>query len=283
MLLGVVSNCWRVQLTDGVELDSLIGEAYRRGLRAIELRQTCLGRYESGDNHLPNAKFMVELPRRFTGIRFNVAVSVPFMDPAMPTDDPVFTAGKWAAQAVAGQYAPHLRLVDSQTVGSRIQEIMPHDAAQTVARLAQSLAELDGTLSVENSAQPWLWFREVFDSARKQLGAEASRLRLCFDPCNLLLVQDGSDPVQVMASLLPDEVSMIHFKQRLHNHIVPAITDGDIEWKKLVEVMNERRFAVPGLFEVDPHKRVWDYLAGSREYLRRLGLETEVSVFDREI
>ena len=46
-VLGIVSNCWKIQLDRGQTLDVLIEQAVRQGLRAVELRQGCLGEYES--------------------------------------------------------------------------------------------------------------------------------------------------------------------------------------------------------------------------------------------
>ena len=51
-ILGIVTNCFRTQLDAGAPLVDLIGEASRRGFRAIELRQTCLGEFEAGDENL---------------------------------------------------------------------------------------------------------------------------------------------------------------------------------------------------------------------------------------
>lgn len=272
MLLGLVSNCWRTQLAGGAPLDGLISEAHRRGYRAVELRQTCLGSYESGDDHLPLADALSDLPGRFPGIRFNVAVNVPFLNPQITPDNPVFAAGKWAAQAVAGEYPPHLRLVDLKTTGRPWAEKFEEEVATAIARLTSSVLEIDGVLSVENSRQPWNLFREVLHATRKQLGADAARLCLCFDPVNLLLPDDGTDPAEVAASLSAEELSMVHFKQRINGQIHPAVRDGDVDWAKQLALLEQIGYRGPGLFEVESHKHVWEYLAGSTEYLRRLGL-----------
>ena len=108
MLLGLVSNCWRTQLAEGIPLDDLITEASQQGLRAVELRQTCLGGYEQGDKPLPDAGALAALPEQFPAMRFNVAVNVPFFDPQFSAANPVFTAGRWAAQAVSGESLPLL-------------------------------------------------------------------------------------------------------------------------------------------------------------------------------
>ena len=275
MILGIVSNCWRWQLGNGESLDSLIAEAVRRDLRTVELRQNCLGHYESADHYLPDADALAELPRQFPGIRFNVAVSCPCLNPETLPDDPVFLAGKWSAQSVAGEFPPHLRLVDLDTTTEQLRQFGHVVVGSTMARLCRSLDDIDGVLSVENAFQSWTPFREAFFSARNQLGPKIDQLRLCFDPCNLLFAQDGTDPTTVTASLSADELSMVHFKQSRQGRVFPAISKGEIDWSVLVSLMDERHFSVPGLFEVEPHKRVWEYLDGSLEFLRRLGLNVE--------
>jgi hypothetical protein len=48
MIFGAITNSWRQQLADS-DLAELVREAQHRGSRHIELRQTCLGEYESGE------------------------------------------------------------------------------------------------------------------------------------------------------------------------------------------------------------------------------------------
>lgn len=275
MLLGLVSNCWRTQLDSGTPLDDLIAEASRRGYRAIELRQGSLGDYESGAPCLPDACALSELPNRFPGLRFNIAIDVPFLHPEMTPGDCVFSAGKRAAQAVAGEWPPHLRLVDLTTSAPELETTGPERAGETIVRLAESLRAIGGILSVENSRQRWNSFRAAFDLAHRQLGADLSRLRLCYDPANLLFPDDAVDPTEVTASLVPDELSMVHFKQRKDGRSYPAVCDGDIDWPSQMAALKTMHYAGPGLFEIGPHRRIWEYLAGSVNYLRRLGLTTE--------
>jgi len=270
VILGLVSNCWRRQLAEGAALETLIAEASRRGYRAIELRQTCLGRYETAGDYLPLADALAELPGQFPEIRFNVAVCVPFMNPEPASDDPVRRAGKWAAQAVSGEFPPHLRLVDLMTTGRQLQDAAPAAIGNTIARLVRSLVEIGGFLSVENSLQPWQPFREAWNCARRQLGSDAARLRLCFDPCNLLLPDDGTDPAGVTASLSADELSMVHFKQRRDGRFLPTVSDGDVDWRAQLAILKQHRYTGPGLFEIEPHKNIWDHLDESRDYLARL-------------
>jgi sugar phosphate isomerase/epimerase len=270
---GLVSNCWRKQLSKDTPLESLLGEAYKRGYHVIELRQTCLGEFEAGDEPLPLAEKMTVLPEQFPGIRFNVAVCVPFLDPQMNATDSVFTAGKWAADAVAGECPPHLRLVDLTTSGEEFEGSDLEAVVGSIVELTRSLIEIDGVLSVEHSRQPWKPFRETFSLAREQLGPDADRLRLCYDPCNLLAPGDKVNPTEVTAALDVNELSMVHFKQRRNGKPYPAVADGDIDWPEQIRILNEKHYTGPGLLEIEPHRNIWEYLEGSREYLRRCGVQ----------
>ena len=48
MIYGAITNSWRQHLEEGDLLD-LIQEAEKRGAGHVELRQTCLGNCESGE------------------------------------------------------------------------------------------------------------------------------------------------------------------------------------------------------------------------------------------
>ena len=272
MKWGLVSNCWRKQLAGGTSLEDLLGEACKRGYQVIELRQTCLGEYEAGDEPLPLSGKMTVLPEMFPGIRFNVAVCVPFLDTQVNGTHPVFTAGKWAADAVAGERPPHLRLVDLMTSGEDFERSDNKAVADQIVELTRSLIEIDGVLSIEHSRQPWKPFWETFSLAREQLGPDADRLRLCYDPCNLLAPGDKVDPCEVTAALDVNELSMVHFKQRRDGKPYPAVADGDIDWPEQIRILNEKHYTGPGLLEIEPHRNIWEYLEGSREYLRRCGM-----------
>ena len=80
MILGIVSNCWRLQLAAGVPLESLVKKAAREGYRAIEFRQGCLGEFETATEFLAecHARY-AELPPQFPDVRFNIAARVSFL------------------------------------------------------------------------------------------------------------------------------------------------------------------------------------------------------------
>jgi sugar phosphate isomerase/epimerase len=131
---------------------------------------------------------------------------------------------------------------------------------------------LDGLLSIEQSRQSWPDFRAVFDVARDELGPDAERLRLCYDPCNLLTPADGVDTAEVTRSLNPDEISMVHAKQR-SGRPLPSVADGDIDWSAQAAALRQIGYAGPLLFEIEPDTDIWNNFAISRNYLRDCGFD----------
>lgn len=258
--LGLVSNCWKVQLDSGIELDTLITDAVRRGLTAVELRQGSLGEYEAGQACVPQGDRLAELARRFPGVQFNVALSLPCLGGELSREDSLFLAGRSSVVALANGQLPHLRLVDLQTRPEQCSESSVEAAARGVVELTESIIEVEGILSIEHSRQPWPWFESVMHAARRRLGERSSRLRLCFDPCNLLLTERAEDVVGIVESIAPNDVSMIHVKQRRDGQVQPDVGDGDLDWPKLLESLRRRGHAVPVLFEIAPHVDVWVHL-----------------------
>jgi len=278
MLPGIVSNCWRVQLDAGVPLDDLLAEASGRDYRAVELRQTCLGLYETQDDHLPIAERLQDLPSRFPGIRFNIAIDVPFLTAPFDRHDSVFVTGCRAAEALAGESDPHLRLVDLSTSAEEIDRSDAEQIGASVVNLVEALMEIDGVLSIEQSRQAWDPFRRVWDTARSLLGTNADRLRLCYDPCNLLLSDrmisgHEIDPNQVTASLSAEAISMVHLKQRRGGQVCTDVRVGEIDWPQQIAIFRQIGFDGPALFEVAPHQSVWESLQESIDSLRQQGLD----------
>ena len=275
MDLGLVSNCWRVQLDKGEALEALIEKAREVGLRNIELRQGCLGEFESEDD-FPIANRLKLLPVQFPDVRFNIAICLPFMNASMSAEEWLFCAGQSAAKAVAGRFEPHLRLVDLFTAdGDWLRHPLSTSAiGRSIAALARSCISDGIQLSVENSRQHWNVFLSAFRYARKELGKHSNLLQICFDPCNLSLSGRAIDPARATRSLKSDEISMIHFKQRGDGLACDSVTDGTIRWREVIELFKEKRFSCPGLFEIESSDKVWERLASSRSYLENLGLQS---------
>ena len=277
MLLGLVSNVWNVQLTAGEDLADLVAAAARRGYRVIELRQKSLGGYESKGEHLPDVAALGVLAARFPELRFIAAYEVPFLDPGTQADHPCFEAARSVAYAVAQGGQPHLRLVDLSTTAEQLAAWGAEVAGQTIARLAATVASSGALLSVENAWQPWPLLEAAIAAARVQLGAAAYRLRVCFDPCNFAFIQEPTDAAAVLASLAPEQVGMLHFKQRSAGVLDPAVGAGYVDWPRLIPVIVARRLFNQGLFEMASHAGLWDNLERSNVYLGRLWSQTGTS------
>lgn len=258
--LGLVSNCWKVQLDSGISLDSLMTEAVRRGMTVIELRQGSLGEYEAGPTCVPQGDRLAELARRFSEVRLNVALSLPCLGGELSREDFLFLAGRSSAMALANGQSPHLRLVDLQTRPEQCLASSIESAARRLVELTAAMIEVEGVLSIEHARQPWSWFDSVMRAARRRLGERSSRLRLCFDPCNLLLTERAEDVVGIVESVAPKDVSMIHIKQRRDGQVQPNLGDGDLDWPKLLRMLRRRGHTGPVLLEIAPHAEVWSNL-----------------------
>ena len=270
MIPGIVSNCWQRQLERGIELEDLLSQALARGFGAVELRQTCLGSFEEPEGHVPKVSALGCLADRFPEIRFDLALAFPFLSPGGVVEDSLFQTGVDAARALSGRFPPHLRLVDLATTGEMLQG-SERRVAHEVVRLAESMADAGGWLSLEHSRQPWASFTQVMGEARCILGSRSHHLRLCYDPVNLLFAADRPDPSQVVGSLDVSGLSMVHLKQFQAGEVQTSIEDGEIDWKAQIAGLKRHGYRGPALFEVRSDERIWGNLERSRVYLESLG------------
>jgi len=274
MLLGLVSNVWSVQLAAGADLAELVAGAADRGYRVIELRQKSLGGYESATDQLPDVAGLATLAQRFPELRFVAAYEVPFLHPDTGPRHHYFEAAVSVARAVAREQPPHVRLVDLSTTAEQLAACGSEAAGHTIARLAAALADDATLLSVENAWQPWPLLAGAIAAARRELGTGAGRLRVCFDPCNFAFIEEPTDAAEVLASLSPEEVGMLHFKQRQNGNLQPVVGAGDVDWPRLIPVIVARRLFGQALFEMAGHERLWHNLERSSAYLRRMWRHT---------
>jgi hypothetical protein len=158
-VIGIVSNCWKVQLDQGHSLIQLIDQALASGFLAIELRQGCLGEFEAdfAEAHASETsrRRIVDLSKRFPTIDFDLAIDVPLFGGQLQIDSGHFTAGLEAAKCLARNNSPHLRLVDTST---RLRDPDPHTteaAIDVLAKMAGRLVQEGGRLSVEHAYQSW--------------------------------------------------------------------------------------------------------------------------------
>ena len=169
---------------------------------------------------------------------------------------------------MAQERQPHVRLVDLSTTAEQLAACGPD---QTIARLTAALADDDTLLSVENAWQPWPLLAAAIAAARTELGTAAARLRVCFDPCNFAFIQEPTDAAAVLASLSPEQVGMLHFKQRRDGRLEPTVGAGDVDWPRLIPVIVARRLFGQALFEMAGHERLWHNLERSSAYLQACG------------
>jgi len=273
--LGLVSNCWKVQLDSGVSLSSLVERASLEGFRFVELRQGCLGECEDSETRLPNAGVLKKLAQNFPEITFDLAVELPvfseFIDVSSKTADAMLRG----ARAISENDRPaHLRIVDlvSKAVPHGRADAVVANAAFYLEDVVESLRNLKaqlpgGIVSVEHSFQPWTGFRRVFESTSPVGGSLSAAVQLCYDPCNLWLTEDGKNANEITARLPVEWLSMVHLKQRVHGAISPRLEPGDVDWSRQLSLFNSAGYTGPFLFETAPSEDVWECLRDSRDYL----------------
>ncbi len=250
--LGVVSNCWQVQLADGQPLEDLIARAISElGFGHIELRQGSLGTLENADR-VPDADALAGLASRFPHISFDLAVELPVFDRPVLRNDGRRRCYLEAARALSA----HLRIVD----------LTPRPATETTSEwLAMAVANLTslardlpgGLVSIEHSVQSWSRFWPAFDLARSH---HESTLKLCYDPANLWLTGDGAQAREISRAIPIGSLSMVHLKQRRGDTTLPSFAEGDVDWQSLLSVFVDRSYDGPFLFEIAPSDAVWEEL-----------------------
>lgn len=291
--LGVVSNCWKLQLDAGERLDSLISQASDAGFRFVELRQACLGECENPETRLPNADALASLAAQFPEITFDLAVELPIFSRSISAVSSDVRVLLDAAQALSdsGQAndqvgisrPPHLRIVDldSKVVPPAGIECAEGDVSESSFYLDDVMTSLrllqdelsSGILSVEHSFQPWNGFRQLFEAVRLE-GCDAKivtpSLKLCYDPCNLWLSGDGPTANKITSTLPINWLSMVHLKQRRDGGISSRLEAGDVDWLQHLRILNQAGYTGPLLFEIESSKDVWRCLADSQRYLAEL-------------
>lgn len=270
MKIGLVSNCWQNQLDAGMDLLELVTCSVQLGFRYIELRQTCLGRFEHGDDCIPDASALQQLPSATPELEFNIAINIPFLQPEASSTE-VFAAAVDAAVAVAGTHRPHLRLVDLTTSTDQLVEAETAAVSQAIATLAHRMIDVGGQLSIEHSLQSWDRFFTVFRMAREALGDQRDQLRLCYDPVNLFFSDAEPDPGAVTRSLAAEEISMVHFKQRRDNAVLSRVDDGDVDWREQAVAFQQIGYQGPYLFEIRSSENLGEEMKASIQYVHDCG------------
>jgi hypothetical protein len=273
--LGLVSNCWKVQLDSGASLSDLVDRAATEGFRFVELRQGCLGECEDPETRLPSADSLKKLAQDFPEITFDLAVELPVFSEFIDVSSKTVDAMLRGARAISENDRPaHLRIVDlvSKAVPNGRADAVVANAAFYLEDVVDSLRNLKaqlpaGIVSLEHSFQPWSGFRRVFESTSPAGGSLNAAVLVCYDPCNLWLTDDGENANEITARLPVDWLSMVHLKQRVDAAISPRLEQGDVDWPGQLSLLNSAGYTGPFLFETAPSEDVWECLRDSRDYL----------------
>jgi len=268
--LGLVSNCWKVQLDQGQSLVELIGHARDRGFGAIELRQGCLGELNAAlpiaATELAAAVSFARLPALFPELQFNLAVNLPCFRGDSISAIPELKSYLAAARALGGARGPQLRIVDIQTRTPHLDAVLRTQSARALQELARHLDQHGGALAVENGYQSWDTFQAVLDAAN----VDGTPIRCCLDPCNLLLSESLPVVAQVVRSVAPASVAMVHLKQQKNQAIQPDFREGEIDWSDLIRSLGTWPSSIPWLFELAPDQDLWKHLNEAQARVRSM-------------
>ena len=270
MIFGAITNSWRLHL-ESSDLRDLIVDAERRGAAHIELRQTCLGEYETGegDGWRPVLPRLRTLTEDFQGLSFNLAMVWPCLTKESDPEGEPFQAALEGAKAVGGP-APHLRVVDPGRFEAPWDS--PSDIpveALAVAALATEAARHGVVLSMENSGLPIRSMATLVEAARARMGpSDANYLGLCPDPTNQLRSYPGSDPLDELEALPLDMIKIAHFKQIRDGQPFRSVDTGDLDCRRMLSILQAKGFSGPAIMEIPPDPRVFDNLESSFAFLR---------------
>ena len=263
--LGIVSNCWQLQIESGLPIAQSVEQVLELGLRFVELRQGSLGDCET-EQRVPIPGRLAKLAAKFPEATFNLAVEMPLITGSNPIDDQ-FTetcvdAAVGLATSVAGA-VPHLRIVD--LAGNSVAAGQPRrDSLATLSRLSERLHNhsQSAVISLEHSIQPWPAFRDLFDEARQDID-----LRLCLDPCNFWLCDNNPSISDILDSIPIAHISMLHVKQRMADSpcvlpgLVPDGSDsGSVPWPSTIRRLQESGYRGPILLETAPCANIIEQL-----------------------
>ena len=270
MIFGAITNSWSQQLASQ-NLTTLIREAQARGAKYIELRQTCLGECETGqdDTWQPVIPRLRELVDAFPNLPFNLSIVWPCLTQESDPQNEQFQAALQAAKAV-GRDAPHLRIVDrAQFDGAwETAEQVPETAVLSMSSLAREAASQGVMLSIENLGQPIRSMALLVQLARTRLSsAEGTGLGLCPDPANQLLRYPNSDPLSELEALPMDMLKIVHFKQTREGKPHPTIDTGDVDCVRQLRIMEAKGYDGPTVMEIPPDDQAFDNLSASFAFL----------------
>ena len=269
MIFGAISNSWRLQL-EAQDLGDLVQQAQGHGAHHVELRQTCLGSYESGEGMewRPVMSRLQELVDRFPNLTFDLAMALPSITQEIDPQGELFQSALAAAKLVGGS-SPHLRTVDSGAFDKAWET--PSDipeSAYGLVGLAEEAARQGVILSLENSGQPIGSMALLIDQVRARLSPEAAQgLGLCPDPTNQLRRFPETNPLGDLDSLPLDMIKIVHFKQARDGNAHPTVDTGDLDCLEMQRVLENKGYQGQAIMEIPPAHQVFENLAHSFAFL----------------
>ena len=274
MILGAISNSWKLQLPNH-DLKELIKDVHTRGAGHIELRQSCMGVYETGagNNWQPQIQKLAALAGSFPKISFSLAIEWSCL--SLPTDRgmDLFRSALRAAVALSAK-APHLRLVDwtrFDVSWRKENEVSPIAIRQTAA-LTHRASDHGVTLSIENIGQTIAGLTLLVQMVRDRLPRdEGMYLGICPDPTNQLPLYPDTDPVAEIENTPPDILKIVHFKQTRGRTPHPTIAAGDSDCLRQLDVLRRIDYRGTIVMEIPAHERVMENLSESYRFLGFLG------------
>ena len=269
MIFGAITNSWRLQL-QSQSLIELVGQAQAQGAHHIELRQTCLGSCESGegDDWRPSLSGLDEVINTFPGMTYDLAMAWPCLTRETDPQGEAWQAALEGARLVGGN-APQLRIVDPSAFDAAWQT--PDDipeAAWGLVGLAAEAGRQGVVLSMENSGQPIASMAMLVKAVRERMPVEYHQyLGLCPDPTNQLRRFPETEPLKDLDALPLDMLKIVHFKQMKDGDAWPTVDDGDLDCRKMRDMLAAKGYDGAAIMEIPPHEDVFSNLKSSFAYL----------------
>ena len=269
MIFGAITNSWREQLPSH-SVKELVGQAVQKGAKHIELRQTCLGECEegAGDDWRPNLNRLEEVVQAYPDLSFDLAMALPYLTRKIDPQGDGFQAALAGAKLVGGSQ-PHLRLVDPAPFDAPWDS--PSDIpeeALSLAGLATEAARQGIMMSLENAALPIRNMAMLVEQVRSLVpGSAGQTLGLCPDPTNQLRRFPESDPLAELEALPLDMIKIVHFKQIRGGQTLPSVADGDLDCRKMRDILDAKGYTGAAIMEIPSDADVFDNLEASFRYL----------------
>ena len=269
MIFGAITNSWKLHL-ESIQVKDLVGKAVEKGAGHIELRQSALGDCETGEGEgwRPVMEHLKALVEAFPDTGFDLAMAWPCLTQKTDPQGDAFQAALAGAKLV-GKSSPQLRLVDPSPfdVPWESPQDIP-EAALSVAGMASEAARQGVVLSMENSGLPIRSMATLVSEARAKMApGDAHFLGLCPDPTNQLRRFPDSDPLAELEALPADMIKIIHFKQARDGKLHPTVDTGDLNCKRMLNILQAKNYTGPAIMEIPPDANVFENLEASFAFL----------------